>query len=238
MNEKTSLPRRPARERLLAAADELFYQEGVQSVGIDKVVERAGVAKASLYSNFKGKDDLVRAYLKARDEARRATIETKLALHDAPRDRLLSVFDAMAESLAKPGYRGCAFLRATAEMPADAVGRQVCLDARRWTRELLSRLAKEAAAVNPDALASSCCCSMTGLRPPRRWIETLPPRPGQRQPRRSSSTPPARSTRNHTPVLRCPAWATPTLQQPLPSSVLESFSGLTLKFSKGPTMPR
>jgi AcrR family transcriptional regulator len=46
-----------------AAAEELFYQEGVQSVGIDKVVERAGVAKASLYSNFKGKDDLVRAYL-------------------------------------------------------------------------------------------------------------------------------------------------------------------------------
>ena len=61
MNEKTSFPRRPARERLLTAAEELFYREGVQSVGIDKIIERAGVAKASLYSNFTGKDDLVRA---------------------------------------------------------------------------------------------------------------------------------------------------------------------------------
>ena len=154
MNEKTSSVRQPARERLLAAAEELFYEEGVQSVGIDKVIERAGVAKASLYSNFNGKDDLVRAYLYARYEARRAAIESKLALHEAPRDKLLSVFDAMAEALAKPNYRGCAFMRASAEMPADASGRQVCRDARRWTRELLSGLAKEAGAANPDALAN------------------------------------------------------------------------------------
>src|SRR6516225_8321747 len=153
LNGKTSSARRPARERLLAAAEELFYQEGVQSVGIDKVIERAGVAKASLYGNFNSKDDLIRAYLDARYEARRAAIETKLALHKAPREKMLAVFDAMTEAIAKPNYRGCAFLRATAEMPADASGRQVCRDARRWTRELLSGLAKEAGAVDPDALA-------------------------------------------------------------------------------------
>jgi AcrR family transcriptional regulator len=153
LNGKTSSARRPARERLLAAAEELFYQEGVQSVGIDKVIERAGVAKASLYGNFNSKDDLVRAYLDSRFEARRAAIETKLALHKAPREKMLAVFDAMTEAIAKPNNRGCAFLRATAEMPADASGRQVCRDARRWTRELLSGLAKEAGAVDPDALA-------------------------------------------------------------------------------------
>ena len=153
LSRKTSSVRRPARERLLAAAEELFYQDGVQSVGIDRVIERAGVAKASLYGNFSGKDDLVRAYLDARFEARRAAIETTLALHEAPRDKMLAVFDAMTEPLAKPSYRGCAFLRATAEMPADATGREVCRDARRWTRELLSGLAKEAGASNPDVLA-------------------------------------------------------------------------------------
>lgn len=153
MNEKTSSPRRPARERLLTAAEELFYREGVQSVGIDKIIERAGVAKASLYSNFTGKDDLVRAYLEARYDARRAAIETKLALHEAPRDKLASVFDVMAEAIARPNYRGCAFLRATAEMPAEASGRQVCRDARRWTRQLFLRLADEAGATHPDALA-------------------------------------------------------------------------------------
>ncbi len=152
LNGKTSPVRRPARERLLAAAEELFYQDGVQSVGIDRVIERAGVAKASLYANFKGKDDLVRAYLDARFEARRAAIETKLALQEAPRDKMLAVFDAMTEPLAKRNYRGCAFLRATAEMAADASGREVCRNARRWTRELLSGLAKEAGASNPDVL--------------------------------------------------------------------------------------
>ena len=153
MNGKHSSARHPARERLLAAAEELFYQQGVQSVGIDKIIERAGVAKASLYSNFKSKDELVRAYLEARHEARRVAIETNVALHRTPRAKLLSVFDSMAGSLAKPNYRGCAFLRATAEMPDDAIGRRVCQDSRRWTRELLSSLAREAGATNPDALA-------------------------------------------------------------------------------------
>jgi AcrR family transcriptional regulator len=153
MNEKTSSPRRPARERLLTAAEELFYREGVQSVGIDKIIERAGVAKASLYSNFTGKDDLVRAYLEARYDARRTAIETKLALHEAPRDKLAAVFDVVAEAIAKPDYRGCAFMRATAEMPAEARGRQVCRDARGWTRQLFLRLADEAGATNPGALA-------------------------------------------------------------------------------------
>jgi len=153
LSRKSSSVRRPARERHLAAAEELFYQDGVQSVGIDRVIERAGVAKASLYANFNGKDDLVRAYLDARFEARRAAIETKLALQEAPRDKMLAVFDAMTEPLAKRNYRGCAFLRATAEMAADASGREVCRDARRWTRELLSGLAKEARASNPDVLA-------------------------------------------------------------------------------------
>jgi AcrR family transcriptional regulator len=153
LNQETSSARQPARARLLAAADELFYQEGVQSVGIDKVIERAGVAKASLYGNFSGKDDLVRAYLDARHEARRTAIQAKLALHEAPRDKLLSVFDVMADSFAKPNYRGCPFIRASAEMPAEASGRQVCSDARRWTRELFSGLAKQAGAADPESLA-------------------------------------------------------------------------------------
>src|SRR5690348_10293890 len=63
-----------ARERLLDAANELFYAEGVQTVGVDRVVERAGVAKATLYTLFGNKDGLVRAYLAARDAAIRERI--------------------------------------------------------------------------------------------------------------------------------------------------------------------
>jgi len=144
---------RPRAGRLASDCSPLPKSCSTRRECIDKVIERAGVAKASLYGNFNSKDDLVRAYLDSRFEARRAAIETKLALHKAPREKMLAVFDAMTEAIAKPNYRGCAFLRATAEMPADASGRQVCRDARRWTRELLSGLAKEAGAVDPDALA-------------------------------------------------------------------------------------
>jgi AcrR family transcriptional regulator len=84
----------PARERLLTAADELFYREGVQTVGIDRIISRAGVAKASLYSNFGSKEELVRAYLESRHA--RTTERTSRALTQfrTPRERLLGVFDA------------------------------------------------------------------------------------------------------------------------------------------------
>src|ERR1700759_1924922 len=86
-----------ARERLLAAANELFYDEGIHTVGIDRVIARAGVAKASLYATFGSKDELVRAYLEARADARRRRITERLAPIAAPRDRILAVFDLLAE---------------------------------------------------------------------------------------------------------------------------------------------
>src|SRR5207253_7795461 len=86
-------------------------------------------------------------------DALTADIHTKLESQEAPPNKMCAVFDAMTEPLAKRNYRGCAFLRATAEMAADASGREVCRNARRWTRELLSGLAKEAGASNPDVLA-------------------------------------------------------------------------------------
>src|SRR5882724_10614918 len=94
MATKTAAPdRRPARERLLTAAAELFYEEGVNTVGIDRVIERAGVAKASLYDCFGSKEELVRAYLAQRQEVRDARITEKLKKYGTPRERLLGVFD-------------------------------------------------------------------------------------------------------------------------------------------------
>ncbi|HEX4327677.1 MAG TPA: helix-turn-helix domain-containing protein [Burkholderiales bacterium] len=146
------MARLSARARLLAAAEELFYKEGVRSVGIERVIERAGVAKASLYGNFKGKDDLVRAYLAERRETRQARIEAKLAHLTAPRDKILAIFDLLAEIFAEPNYRGCAFMRASAEMQPGSSGREVCEDARQWTRALFVELARQCGAAQPEAL--------------------------------------------------------------------------------------
>jgi AcrR family transcriptional regulator len=145
--------RRPVRERLLAAADELFYREGINNVGIDRVLEHAGVAKASLYSTFGSKEELVRAYLQGRQQARRARIEAAVARHRNPREQILAVFDVMADVFAQPGFRGCAFLMANSELPGGERTRPVCDDYRGWLRELFHRLAKEAGARPAATLA-------------------------------------------------------------------------------------
>jgi AcrR family transcriptional regulator len=150
---QSTQPIRPVRERLLAAADELFYREGINKVGIDRVLEHAGVAKASLYSTFGSKEELVRAYLQGRQEARRARIEAAIARHRSPREQMLSVFDAMAEAFKQPGFRGCAFLMANSELPAGERTRPVCDEYRGWIRELFQRLAKEAGARQAATLA-------------------------------------------------------------------------------------
>jgi AcrR family transcriptional regulator len=143
----------PARERLLAAADELFYEEGVHSVGIDRVIERAGVAKATLYSTFGSKDGLVRAYLEARHAARRERITRELARYDTARERLLGVFDVLADLFAEPGYRGCAFVNASAEAQPGSSVERVSDDYRDWTRSLFEQLATEAGVPDPKQLA-------------------------------------------------------------------------------------
>src|SRR5262245_24582364 len=107
-----------ARDRLLSAADELFYAEGVHTVGIDRIIERAGVAKASLYSFLGIKEELVRAYLENRHRLRRERLLAGLERYSSPRDRLLGVFDVLAELTATPGFRGCAFYNASAESVA------------------------------------------------------------------------------------------------------------------------
>jgi AcrR family transcriptional regulator len=143
-----------ARDRLLAAATELFYAEGIHTVGIDRVIERAGVAKASLYSTFGSKDALVRAYLDGRAEARHQRIARHIARHTTPRVRILAVFDALDEAIRTPGYRGCPFVNASAEGPRDETPvRQVCADTRAWQRAQWRALLHELGAPDPTGLA-------------------------------------------------------------------------------------
>ena len=149
-----SLRKPSARDRLLAAADELFYAEGVHTVGIDRIIERAGVAKASLYSSFGSKDELVRAYLEGRHEIRRSRLLAGLERFDNPRDRLLGVFDILAELAGTPGFRGCAFYNASAESGPGGPIEEVSTANRAWTRGLFTELAREAGAADPATLAA------------------------------------------------------------------------------------
>ena len=149
-----STTRKPsARDRLLAAADELFYAEGIHTVGIDRVIERAGVAKASLYSTFGSKEELVRAYLEGRHALRRTRLLAGLERYDDPRDRLLGVFEVLAELTGTPGFRGCAFYNASAESTPGGAIELVSNANRAWTRGLFFELARDAGAKDPATLA-------------------------------------------------------------------------------------
>jgi AcrR family transcriptional regulator len=142
-----------ARERLLAAANELFYDEGVQTVGIDRIIEQAGVAKASLYNSYGSKDELIRAYLTLRHEARRESTAQALALVDTPREKLLAIFEALERICERPGFHGCAFLNASVEARPGSAAEQAADDYRGWVRGLFTELSIEAGARSPEGLA-------------------------------------------------------------------------------------
>ena len=141
------------RDRLLAAASELFYERGVHTVGIDTIIERAGVAKASLYNTFGSKDGLVRAYLEARHEARRARLTAEIERHDDPKERLLAVFDVLATTVAQPTFRGCAFANAVAESELDSAAADVTRNVRRWLLDTMIELTTALGVDDPAGLA-------------------------------------------------------------------------------------
>jgi AcrR family transcriptional regulator len=148
-----SRARASARERLLAAANELFYNEGVHTVGIDRIIEQAGVAKASLYNTFGSKDELVRAYLQTRQASVAQRIMQAVERYATPRERLLAVFEGQGELFAQPDYRGCAFARASAESHPGDLAEQAAEGYRRWVRALLTELAAQAGVPEPEVLA-------------------------------------------------------------------------------------
>jgi AcrR family transcriptional regulator len=152
----TQAAKRPSpRERLLAASDELFYRNGVHSTGIDAVIEKAGVAKGSLYYNFGGKDDLVAAYLRNRYDAWRQRVEAAQACTDDPDEKILAIFDAIAEYVSVPEFRGCPFTNAAAEGPAGEAQRLAIKDYRDWLRQTFRKLAVDTGVADSQALADA-----------------------------------------------------------------------------------
>lgn len=116
-----------ARDKLLRAAAALFYENGIAGTGIDAIVERAGVAKKSLYNNFASKADLVSQYLTVRHGEWLDLYYARLATAQSPQEKVLAVFDAYqdhAEYAYERGFRGCGLLNAAAELTAGDIGRQ------------------------------------------------------------------------------------------------------------------
>ncbi|MGC8480079.1 MAG: TetR/AcrR family transcriptional regulator [Acidimicrobiales bacterium] len=135
--------RNDARTRILQAAARLYYAEGIHSVGIERVVREADVAKATLYAHFPGKDALVASYLALESERWWASVQSdEVPLSGRPRIREL--FDLLHQSAEEPRYRGCPFINAGAEFPGPGpVTEQIRLHRSRVRDEFARALADE-----------------------------------------------------------------------------------------------
>ncbi|WP_030269426.1 TetR/AcrR family transcriptional regulator [Streptomyces sp. NRRL B-24484] len=141
--------RSEARERLLDTAAGLFYAEGVQAVGVDRLIAEAGITKATFYRHFPGKDELVLAYLDRRDRDVRERIAAAATASPDPRATLAVLVAALADEVCGPGFRGCPFINAAAEYPdADHPVRRLVTAHRSWFRGALADLL--AACGHPD----------------------------------------------------------------------------------------
>lgn len=140
------------RDRILSTACRLFYEEGIQAVGIQRLIDEAGIAKASLYAHFPSKDDVVSAYLESKGGAWRQEVQTHL---DNPRlsarGKILKIFDMIVALVETPGFRGCPFHNASAEVadPEHPI-RIAAAKQRAWIHGVMSRLVKESGITSPE----------------------------------------------------------------------------------------
>ncbi|RMF27186.1 MAG: TetR/AcrR family transcriptional regulator [Cyanobacteria bacterium J083] len=147
--------RKSARDRILEKASELFYQEGIQKVGIDRIIAESGVAKMSLYNHFKSKDVLIAEVLKQRDESWRSWfIETLASYSSEPKERLLAIFDVLKLWFEQPNFRGCAFINATIELGREEhPAYQIVLRHKQSIYSYILELVKASQLKDPESLA-------------------------------------------------------------------------------------
>lgn len=143
-----------ARSRLLDTATELFYTEGLHSVGVERVLAEARVTRATLYRHFSGKDDLLVAYLTRADEAVRTQIAGARNQASSPDDVIRSVGRTIADDIRRPGFRGCAFLNAAAEYPdPDHPVHRAVLEHRQWFLASMTDLFTDTGKIDPEPAA-------------------------------------------------------------------------------------
>ena len=142
-------------EKILIAASDLFYSQGIRATGVDAIAKAANTTKMSLYRYFPSKDDLIVAVLRQHTENFRTWFITQVeAKADQPKAQLLAMFDVTSELMTSPEFRGCALINATAEFPQETGPvHQVSAEFYDSFRHYIADLATESQLKNPENLA-------------------------------------------------------------------------------------
>ena len=157
-------PNAEVRTRILETACALFYQYGVRAVGVDLVVEKAGVAKTSLYRHFRTKDDLIAAFLQREDEDFWGTWDRVAAQYtDDPAAELDAHLGWIGERVGRPNYRGCPQINVAAEFPEiDHPARKVAATHKRQMRQRLKKIAEQLGVARSGELAGQLSLLING----------------------------------------------------------------------------
>lgn len=161
--EPTETPRRAA-DRIRDTAFDLFYREGIRAIGVEEIVNRAGVTKPSLYRAFESKDELIAQYLRDYDRRFRENFAAQGAGHpDDPKAQLLAYVDYLSVRASTDGYRGCGLTNAVIEYPDPAhPAHQVGVESKMALREHLRQLCRAMRAREPDELADGLLLLIEG----------------------------------------------------------------------------
>ncbi|MFD1276507.1 TetR/AcrR family transcriptional regulator [Streptomyces kaempferi] len=211
-----------ARERLLRTAGQLFYAEGIHTVGVDRLVAESKITNATFYRHFRSKEDLAVAYIGSVDQAVRAQVGSLMAAEVPPDGILRGIGASLVEQIRSPGYRGCAFLNAAAEFPdPDHPVHRAVVQHREWFLRTITGLFAEitaaqaehagrhfvmlrdgamsaATSATPSRPARPCCAASKdccGSTPPVGSTSTPPPHPARRPRRPPRSPSPTSSAR-------------------------------------------
>lgn len=153
------------RERLIEAANELFYAQGLRAVSVDKVIERAGTTKVTFYRHFQSKDDLIVAYLESRAEGERNGVDAAIAHGHGDVDVTLGLMaEHTGAAACSPGFRGCPFINAAAEYPDPDSAVRKLVDAHRdWWTSAFERLVEPLGLADPAAIADDLMLLRDGI---------------------------------------------------------------------------
>ncbi|WP_329042509.1 TetR/AcrR family transcriptional regulator [Streptomyces sp. NBC_00178] len=144
----------PAGRRIVAAAEELFYNRGITAVGVDLIAEHSGVTKRTLYNRFGSKDHLVGVYLAERDQRWRTLVRATVDAVDSPAEKVTAPFEAL-RTWSGTNTRGCAFINALAELPDPShPAYRIAANQKLWLLEVFTELATAAGCSRPAALAT------------------------------------------------------------------------------------
>jgi AcrR family transcriptional regulator len=154
-----------ARDRILDTATRLFYEQGVHAAGLQRVVDECGCGKNLLYREFPSKDDLIVGYLDRRREDFAALVDRATGpFPDDPAAQMVAIVRVLAEDAASPAFRGCPFLKVSAEFPdVEHPAHRVAFDHYDSLRTQLRELADRAGARDSQALADRLMLIIHGL---------------------------------------------------------------------------